>query len=454
MSVREDFAREAAIWPASARLDDAGILSIGGVSVTELARDYGTPLYVLDETEVRNRANRIRTVFSTAAARIGTTSTVYFAGKALLTAEIAHWMLEAGLKIDVASGGELAIALAGGMSAADIGVHGNNKSHAEIDRAVALGVGSLVVDSPIEIERIAEAAERHGVVQAVRLRVNSGVHAHTHEFLATAHEDQKFGVSIATAPELVARIRELPQLRFLGLHCHIGSQIFDAGGFAESARRLLTLQRELLAGGPVPELNLGGGFGIAYTLDDAPTPIERIADLIVDEVAAVCTELAIPVPALAFEPGRWIVGNPGITLYEVGTVKPVQLEDGGQRVYVSVDGGMSDNPRPALYGAEYTARIVGRASHATPMRSRIAGKHCETGDVLVEEAQLPADTQPGDLLAIAATGAYCSSLSSNYNALLRPAMVAVADGQARLIVRRETESDLLARDLGIRETQS
>lgn len=454
MSVREDFAREAAIWPASARLDDAGILTIGGVSVTELARDYGTPLYVLDEAEVRNRANRIRTVFSAAAARIDTTSTVYFAGKALLTAEIAHWMREAGLKIDVASGGELAIALAGGMSAADIGVHGNNKSHAEIDRAVALGVGSLVVDSPIEIERIAEAAERHGVVQAVRLRVNSGVHAHTHEFLATAHEDQKFGVSIATAPELVARIRELPQLRFLGLHCHIGSQIFDAGGFAESARRLLTLQRELLAGGPVPELNLGGGFGIAYTLDDDPTPIERIADLIVDEVAAVCTELAIPVPALAFEPGRWIVGNPGITLYEVGTVKPVQLEDGGQRVYVSVDGGMSDNPRPALYGAEYTARIVGRASHATPMRSRIAGKHCETGDVLVEEAQLPADTQPGDLLAIAATGAYCSSLSSNYNALLRPAMVAVADGQARLIVRRETESDLLARDLGIRETQS
>lgn len=454
MSVREDFARERDIWPAHATLTERGEVEIAGVSVSALTAQFGTPLYVLDEAEVRARATRIREVFSAAAERIGGSAKVYFAGKALLTAEVARWMAEAGLGVDVASGGELAIALAGGVPAERIGLHGNNKSQAEIDRAVAAGVGSLIIDSPIEIERIAESAARAGAVQSVRLRVNSGVHAHTHDFLATAHEDQKFGVSIEAAPALVARIRELPQLNFLGLHCHIGSQIFDAGGFAESARRLLTLQRELLAGGPVPELNLGGGFGIAYTVADEPTPIEQIADLIADEVAAVCTELNIPVPVLAFEPGRWIVGNAGITLYEVGTVKPVQLEDGRERHYVSVDGGMSDNARPALYAAEYTARIVGRASSQPNVLSRVAGKHCESGDVLVSEAQLPADVAPGDLLAVAATGAYCSSLSSNYNALLRPALVAVADGRARLIVRRETEADLLARDLGVQENHA
>ncbi|MFM6974685.1 MAG: diaminopimelate decarboxylase [Agromyces sp.] len=451
MSVQETFARDAHVWPASAHVAETGELAVGGVTVSALAAEFGTPLYVIDEAEVRGRAAKIRDVFSNAAERIGTSATIYYAGKALLTAEIARWMHEAGLHVDVASGGELAIAMAGGVPAERIGLHGNNKSVAEIERAVSVGVGSLIVDSPIEIERIAAAAERAGRVQQVRLRVNSGVHAHTHDFLATAHEDQKFGVSIASAPALVARIRALPSLQFLGLHCHIGSQIFEAGGFAESARRLLTLQHTLLIDGPVPELNLGGGFGIAYLEGDDPTPIEQIAEIIVDEVASACRELGIPGPVLVFEPGRWIVGNAGITLYEVGTVKPVRLEDGRDRLYVSVDGGMSDNARPALYGAEYTARIVGRSSTEAAALSRVAGKHCESGDVLVAEAHLPADVRPGDLLAIAATGAYCSSLSSNYNALLRPAMVAVNDGVARLIVRRETESDLLARDLGIRE---
>lgn len=454
MSQPADFAREAAVWPAHASWNDGGELEIAGRSVTSLAREFGTPLYVIDEAEVRARAQRIQRVFSDAAAEIGTTATVYYAGKALLTAEIARWMSESGLCLDVASGGELAIALAGGMPAARIGLHGNNKSVAEIEQAIAAGVGSLVIDSAIEIERIAAAAHEAGIVQAVRLRVNSGVHAHTHDFLATAHEDQKFGVSIAGAPELVARIRQHDTLQFLGLHCHIGSQIFDAGGFAESAVRLLTLQRDLLEGGPVPELNLGGGFGIAYLAGDEPTPIEDLAALIVDGVKNACAALGIEVPALAFEPGRWIVGNAGITVYEVGTVKPVHLDDGRDRVYVSVDGGMSDNARPALYGAEYTARIVSRTSGLPNRLSRVAGKHCESGDVLVQEAQLPADITPGDLLALAATGAYCSSLSSNYNALLRPAMVAVANGTARLIVRRETVSDLLARDLGVMENRA
>ncbi|MGV1034743.1 MAG: diaminopimelate decarboxylase [Microbacteriaceae bacterium] len=451
MSAQADFAREREIWPAQSRLNESGELLISDVPVSALVAEFGTPLYVIDETEVRERAQRIRAVFASAAARIGTEVQVYYAGKALLTAEIARWMSEAGLGLDVASGGELAIALAGGMPAKRIGLHGNNKSVAEIERAIVAGVGSIVIDSPIEIERIAAVAERHGVVQPVRLRVNSGVHAHTHDFLATAHEDQKFGVSIVVAPTLVARIRELPHLQFLGLHCHIGSQIFEAGGFAESAARLLTLQRDLLAGGAVPELNLGGGFGIAYVVGDEPLPIEDLAELIFSEVAQVCTDLNIAVPKLAFEPGRWLVGNAGVTLYEVGTVKPVQLEGGLVRSYVSVDGGMSDNARPALYGAEYTARVVGRFSDAELVASRVAGKHCESGDVLVQDALLPADVTPGDVLAVAATGAYCSSLSNNYNALLRPAMVAVANGAARLIVRRETETDLLARDLGVLE---
>ena len=443
-----DFAEERAVWPASAAFDARGEMNLGGVAVSTLAAAHGTPLYVIDEVEVRARATRIREVFASAASRADTTATIYYAGKALLTASIASWMHEAGLKIDVASGGELAIALAGGVPAERLGLHGNNKSLAEIDRAVSAGIGSIIIDSPAEIERVAEAALRHHKVQSVRLRVNSGVHAHTHEFLATAHEDQKFGVSIDRAPGLVARIREHASLHFLGVHCHIGSQIFGSDGFAESASRLLELHRDLLQSGVVPELNLGGGFGIAYTAGEQPTPIEELASDIVQAVASGCERLGIPIPALAFEPGRWIVGNAGITLYEVGTVKAVAIE-GGERSYVSVDGGMSDNARPALYGAEYTARLVARTSEAPAVLSRVAGKHCESGDILVQDAWLPGDVRAGDLLALAATGAYCYSLSSNYNALPRPAMVAVANGTTRVLVRRETEADLLVRDMGV-----
>lgn len=439
------------IWPASATRSASGELTVGGVGVAALAAEFGTPLYLFDQHDLLGRAKRIHEVFSAAAARVGTTATIYYAGKALLTAQIANWMHELGLHIDVASAGELAIALAGGVPAGMIGVHGNNKSLEEIERAVRVGVGSIVLDSPIEIERVAETAARLGTVQPVRLRVNSGVHAHTHEFLATAHEDQKFGVSMATAPELVARIRSLPSLSFLGLHCHIGSQIFDASGFAESAARLLELQRDLLSDGPVPELNLGGGFGVAYIETDSPSPIEQLAESICQTVATEAARLGIAAPALVFEPGRWIVANPGITLYEVGTVKPVKLEDGRSRLYVSVDGGISDNARPMLYNAQYTSRIASRRSSAAPALSRLVGKHCEAGDILIHDADLPADIAPGDLLAVAATGAYGHSLANNYNALLRPAIVAVADGQARLLVRRETEADLLARDLGVLE---
>jgi diaminopimelate decarboxylase len=437
-----------AVWPASAVRDADGAISIGGVALTALAERFGTPLYVTDEDEVRARAVGIRTVFSNAFESIGSAATVYYAGKAFLSTELARWVVAEGLNIDVCSGGELAVALAAGIDPARLGFHGNNKSVAEIDRAVSVGVGAIVIDSREEIGRVADAAARHGRTQAVRLRVKSGVHAHTHEFLATAHEDQKFGIALADAADAVARIRSHAVLHFLGLHCHIGSKIFGADGFAESAARLLAVHKDLLAGGDIPELNLGGGFGIAYTSADSPTPIEAIAEGMAATVAAACAEAGIPVPRIAIEPGRYIVGPAGITLYEIGTVKPVEVE-GGVRTYVSIDGGMSDNARTALYGADYTARIASRASTAEPVLVRVAGKHCESGDIVVDAEYLPGDVSPGDLLAVAATGAYCWSLASNYNYLARPAVVAVSGGDARVIVRGETEADLLSRDAGI-----
>ncbi|MEY9854010.1 diaminopimelate decarboxylase [Leifsonia sp. EB41] len=438
------------LWSRTVHREEGAIV-VGGVPVAELAERFGTPLYVVDEAEARERAVEVRSALQRALAEVGSAARVYYAGKAFLSIEIARWMTEAGLNIDVCSGGELAVALAAGVPAERLGFHGNNKSLAEIDRAVAEGVGALIIDSLQEIERVAEAAERHGVVQRVRLRVNSGVHAHTHAFLATAHEDQKFGIALADAADAVSRIRSHAGLAFLGLHCHIGSQIFGADGFAESAARLLAVHKELLAGGDVPELNLGGGFGIAYTAVDDPAPIDVLARSIAETVAAGCEDLDIPIPAVAFEPGRSIIGTAGLTLYTVGTTKDVTVaaHDDGEtavRRYVSVDGGMSDNARPALYGADYSARIAGRESAAAPALVRVAGKHCESGDIVVDAEYLPGDVAPGDLLAVPATGAYCWSLASNYNYLGRPAVVAVRDGAARVIVRGETEADLLARD--------
>lgn len=441
------------VWPASSARDDDGVLTLSGIPATTLREQFGTPLYILDEDEVRARAREVREAFAAAAARHGTQARVYYAGKAFLSTDVVRWVTAEGLAVDVATGGELAVALAAGADPARIGLHGNNKSVAELERAVAVGVGSVIVDSPVEIERLAAVAERHGVVQSVLVRVNSGVHAETHDFLATAHEDQKFGFALESAPEAVARIRALSSLRFVGLHCHIGSQIFGTAGFAESAARLVEVHAELLAGGDVPLLNLGGGFGIAYTTADDPTPIAQLADGIVDAVAAQCAQHGIPVPTLAFEPGRSIVGRAGVTLYEVGTVKPVRVADDLERVYVSVDGGMSDNPRPALYGADYSARIASRASEAAPALVRIVGRHCESGDIVVDAEYLPGDVAPGDLVAVPATGAYCFSLASNYNYVPRPPVIALAGGRARVIVRGETIDDLLARDAGIRLTE-
>lgn len=445
-------ALDPAVWSDNAVRGSDGSLAVAGVPAARLVEEFGTPVYVIDEADARRRAVQTREAFERELGRIGTDVTVYYAGKAFLSTEVARWMREEGLNIDACSVGEFAVTQAAGVDPARVGLHGNNKSVAEIDRVVAAGIGAIVLDSLIEIERVASAAERHGRVQNVRLRVNSGVHAHTHEFLATAHEDQKFGLPLADCPAAVARIRSHASLRFLGLHCHIGSQIFGSAGFAESASRLLEVHAGLLADGPVPDLNLGGGFGIAYTSADDPTPIDEIAAAIADAVSSECARHGIPVPHIAIEPGRSLIGPAGLTLYEVGTIKDVVVGGAGStsvRRYVSVDGGMSDNARPALYGADYSARLAGRVSDAEPALVRVAGKHCESGDIVVHDEFLPADVHPGDLLAVAATGAYCWSLSSNYNYLGRPPVVAVRDGEARVIVRGETEEDLLRRDAGI-----
>jgi diaminopimelate decarboxylase len=442
-----------AVWSANVSRAVTGELTVAGVSAPEIAAQFGTPVYVVDEADARDRAAGILAAFQREFTAVGSSATVYYAGKAFLCTEVARWVTEAGLNIDVCSGGELAVALAAGVDASRLGLHGNNKSIAEIDRAVKAGIGAIVVDSLQEIPRVAAAAERHGRKQRVRLRVNSGVHAHTHEFLATAHEDQKFGLPLEHAAAAVATIRSFDWLDFLGLHCHIGSQIFGSDGFAESAARLLTVHRDLLENGPVPELNLGGGFGIAYTDVDDPTPIDDLAREIARIVATECDSLGVPIPRVAFEPGRVVIGPSTFTLYEVGTTKDVELQtDGGgsaTRRYVSVDGGMSDNARPALYGADYSVRLAGRASDAEPVLIRLAGKHCESGDIVVQDDYLPGDVAPGDLAAVPATGAYCWSLASNYNYLGRPPVVAVRNGIARVIVRGETEADLLARDAGL-----
>ncbi|GAA1635152.1 diaminopimelate decarboxylase [Nonomuraea maheshkhaliensis] len=422
------------IWPRTSSRAE-GALTVGGVDVRDLARDHGTPLYVIDEDDVRSRMRDYATAFAG--------SEVHYAGKAFLCKEIVRWLQDEGLGLDVASSGELAVALSVGFPAERITMHGNNKSKAELAKALEAGVGHIVVDSYDEITRLGYLAEQLGKRPKVMVRVTTGVEAHTHEFIATAHDDQKFGLSLnaGAAAEAVRRILALPQLELVGLHSHIGSQIVDTAGFEVAARRLATLLVQIKDehGVVLPELDLGGGYGIAYVDGDEAPDIKELADGLREIVAKVCVDAGLPVPRLTVEPGRTIVGPGGITLYEVGTIKDVE----GLRTYVSIDGGMSDNVRTALYGAEYTAALVSRSSEAEPMLSRLVGKHCESGDIIVRDFHLPADLAPGDLIAVAATGAYCRSLANNYNYLPRPAVVAVSGGVSRVIVQGETEDDLL-----------
>lgn len=445
------------VWPRSAKRNEHGEIVIGGLSAGDITREFGTPVLVVDESDVRERADETLSAFRKAAAKHGAEVTVYYAGKAFLTTRVARWMIDAGLNVDVCSGGELAVALAAGVDGSRLGFHGNNKSDRELQQAISARVGTIIIDSFDEIDRVAIEAERQGVRQRVMIRVNSGVHAETHDYLATAHEDQKFGITLDDAPAAAAQIRAHASLELRGLHCHIGSQIFGASGFRESARRVVAVHAELLQGGDLPQLNLGGGFGIAYTSVDDPEPIADLAGEIVDAVARECADRDIPIPHLSFEPGRSIVGTAGVTFYGVGATKDVTVPTGGgERVrrYISVDGGMSDNARTALYGAQYSARLANRTSTAAPQLSRVVGMHCESGDIVVDHEYLPVDVTRGDLIAVPATGAYCATLASNYNHVPRPPVVSVREGVATVLVRGETIDDLLARDAGISEGEA
>ena len=440
------------LWASSVQRGADGVLSVGGVSVVELAREFGTPAYVLDEDDFRSRAREFKQAYSAAFEPLCGGADVYYAGKAFLCTEVARWIKDEDLFLDVSSGGELAVAIRAGLPGARIGMHGNNKSLAEIRDALAYGVGRIIIDSFDEIERVAGVAAELGVVAPVLVRVTVGVEAHTHEFIATAHEDQKFGLSLAggQAFEAVQRILSLPEsLRLLGLHSHIGSQIFDTSGFEVAARRILGLHlqvtREL--GVELPELDLGGGFGIAYTTEHDPMPVGELAAGLARIVERECVSDGVAVPRVSIEPGRAIAGPSTFTLYQVGTVKPVEVDGGHSRVYVSVDGGMSDNVRTALYDADYSCTLASRRSTAAPALSRVVGKHCESGDIVVKDEFLPSDVRAGDLVAVPGTGAYCRALSSQYNHTPRPPVVAVRGGRARLIVRRETIEDILALDV-------
>jgi diaminopimelate decarboxylase len=435
------------VWPITAgRDEETGQLTLGGLGVRELAARQGTPAYVLDEADWRRRAQTWLAAFGD---YDRDEPPVHYAGKSFLSKAIARWAAEEGLGLDVCSGGELAIALAAEFPAHRVTFHGNNKTVAELSRALDAGVGRFVVDSQLEIERLASLAAERGAVAQVMVRVTVGVEAHTHEFIATAHEDQKFGFSLAggEAAEAVRRVlKHRGTLDLVGLHSHIGSQIFDTAGFETAAHRSVGLLAAIREehGIALPELDLGGGLGIAYTSEDDPEDAFSIVAALKAMVARECFGYGLPTPRITVEPGRAVSGPPGITLYEVGTVKPLE----GLRTYVSVDGGMSDNIRTALYDAEYTCVLASRTSEAEPMLSRVVGKHCESGDIVVKDVWLPADVAPGDLLAVAATGAYCRSMASNYNHALRPPVLAVLDGIERVLLRRETEEDLLALDLG------
>jgi len=424
-------------------------LSIAGITAKSLAKEFGTPTFFIDEADFRERAlawdKALKDAFGSHA------GTVYYASKAFICTELARWIKEIGIGIDVSTGGEMAVALAGSIDPSKIEVHGNNKSLSEIEKAISVGVELIVIDSLYEIERVAEAAQRAGKVQRVLLRITPGIQAHTHESIATAHEDVKFGFSIASgaAWAAITAVRTHPSLELRGIHAHIGSQIFGYKSFEILSERLVSLLAQYRDEfkSELPELDLGGGYGIAYLPGDETVDPAEAMNALAAAVTKNCATHNLEIPRVSIEPGRAIVGPTMFTLYEVGTVKDVTLENGTHRRYISIDGGMSDNIRPSLYGAEYTTILANRSSTAAHVSSRLVGKHCETGDIVIREIDLPDDIVPGDLLAVPATGAYGRSMASNYNHVPRPPVVAVKDGKARVIVRRESEADLLRLDI-------
>jgi diaminopimelate decarboxylase len=436
------------MWSKNVSFDD-NQLHLSGISASKLAKDFGTPSFFIDEDDFRTRALSWQ---SALASEFGPQAGgVFYAAKAFICTDVARWIKEIGIGIDVCTGGELAAALAGGIDPSKIEVHGNNKSLAEIDRAVEVGVKTVVIDSLHEIERVAAMARKHSKVQAVFLRLTPGVQAHTHESISTAHEDVKFGFSIASgaAWDAVQVVLRHSELELRGVHCHVGSQIFGTDSFEMASERLINFLAKFrdAFGRELPELDLGGGYGIAYLPNEETVQPSEVIPALHAAVKKHCAAKNLSIPVISIEPGRAIVGPTTFTLYEVGTTKDVTLEDGNIRRYISVDGGMSENIRPSLYDAQYFAILASRQSQSEKVSSRIVGKHCETGDIVIRDIDLQSDIAPGDLLATPATGAYGRSMASNYNHVPRPPVIAVKDGKARVIVRRENEADLLALDV-------
>ncbi|MCX5203333.1 diaminopimelate decarboxylase [Streptomyces sp. NBC_00237] len=429
----------APVWPASATAAPGGHLTVAGVSLTELADRFGTPVYVLDEQEVRDRARAWRRALPDA--------DVVYAAKAFLCRAVVDWVREEGLGLDVCSAGELELAVTRGFDPDRIVLHGNAKSPQDLRTALRFGVGRIVIDSDCEIARLAAQVEGPSP-QQVMVRVLPGIEAGAHKKIRTGAEGQKFGLSIASgdAEAAVARILGQPRLQLTGLHCHLGSQITDPEPYGAAVRRLIAFLARLRErfGVTLPELDLGGGFAVAYRPgDQAPAPASY-ARSITRQLASSCAEFDYPTPRLTVEPGRSLLAPAGVALYRVLSVKR-----SAGHVFVAVDGGMGDNPRPALYGARYTVRLVGRPQ-AAPMRTTtVVGRHCEAGDILAEDVELPSDLRPGDVLAVPASGAYHLSMASGYNLVGRPPVVAVREGQARLLVRRETFDDTRRRDVGL-----
>ena len=443
------------LWPWTARRRDDGVLEVGGVALTDIAADFATPAFVMDRADLRGRAR----VWATAMAEefwdgYGMSGgDAFYAGKAFLCSDVVRTVTEAGMGVDTASLGELTLALRAGAAPSAVGLHGNNKLDAEIETALSAGDGQgierIFIDSLDEVAQIESIAARLGTTARVMIRVKTGVHAGGNEYVSTGHEDQKFGVGAfdGQLDEVVAAIKASEHLELRGLHSHIGSQIQGTAAFEEAAGIICELAARVSAktGAPLPEIDLGGGAGIAYSgADPVPTAPIEVVRAIAGAVRSACDRLGIRVPRVSLEPGRSIAGPTTVTLYRVGVIKDAILDDGARRRYVSIDGGMADNIRPALYGATYTVAVANRVSQAPAVRCRVVGKHCESGDVVVWDVDLPEDLGRGDLLAVPATGAYGYSMASNYNMLTKPGVVAVEDGAAGWVVRPQTLEDLLA----------
>ncbi|WP_327134490.1 diaminopimelate decarboxylase [Streptomyces sp. NBC_01343] len=437
-SEHQSSADDLSIWPASTTRVAPGGLAVGGVTLAEIAERFDTPAYVLDEGEVRERCRTYRDAFPDA--------DVLYAAKAFLSRAMVRWVDEEGLGLDVCSAGELELAVTAGFPPDRIVLHGNAKSPRDLEAALRLGVGRIVIDNPSEIARIA-AAVGPGRRQKVMVRVVPGVAAGGHDKIRTGTDDQKFGLSLTDggAQHAITRVLGQSQLELIGLHCHIGSQIADVKPYLVALRRMVGLMARVrdAHGVVLAELDMGGGHGIAYRPGEPALDLTTLARRMRAELIEGCAAAGLTVPRLVVEPGRAVVGPAGVALYRVLAVKHT-----GEKVFVAVDGGMSDNPRPALYGVRYAPRLIGRASTAEPRTATVVGRHCEAGDILAADVELPGDIHPGDLLATPVAGAYQLSMASGYNLVGRPAVIAVHEGSARMLVRRETLEDFRSRDIG------